>query len=381
MINPTFFPPDFIIAHFISRPNRFVVRILIDKKETGASLPNPGKLGELFIPGARLYVQRMSAEVKYSYRVIAVESLSGEVIMLDTHTNNRIAEYLINSAFIPSLKGYHVKKREVTVGHSRFDLLLENVSGELLYCEVKSCTLFGGRLAMFPDAITSRGKRHVEELGKMALSGIKTAVVFVIQSANIQYFSPDYHTDILFSETLYKYRKQIKIIPVRAGWNNRLELNVSEGEVPLLWDLYEKEGRSGGGFIIMLFNIPEEKNIPMDLMGNLQLSTGYYIYISYESEELKSRAEKYKRIRKKCRNFTDYLRRDSLLDMLWIIRTGSEKIDLINHSILQISHGMIQHDSSSRLYYFRENPRLMRDFQELLLDLKMRIPLIDILGE
>ena len=159
-----FFPDDFLKAILIFRPNRFVVRISVNGVECGASLPNPGKLGELFIPGAILYIQKMRAEVKYPFRVLAVESYSGEVIMLDTHTNNKIAEYLIDSSQVPSLKEYHVKRREVTVGHSRFDLLLENDKSELLYCEVKSCTLFGGSLAMFPDAVTSRGKRHVEEL-------------------------------------------------------------------------------------------------------------------------------------------------------------------------------------------------------------------------
>ena len=262
-----FFPEDFLKAKLISRPNRFVVNIELEGGGTGASLPNPGKLGELFIPGAILYVQKMRPEVKYPYRVIAVESFNGEVIMLDTHTNNKIAEFLIDSSQVPSLRDYHVKRREVTVGHSRFDLLLENDVGDLLYCEVKSCTLFGGSLAMFPDAVTSRGKRHVEELAQMSQSGIKTAVVFVIQSINIEAFLPDYHTDPEFSETLYQSRKDITIIPLLAGWNENLELITKEIEVPILWDLYEREGRSDRGAYIILFHMKHKTKINMEEYG------------------------------------------------------------------------------------------------------------------
>ncbi len=89
-----FFPSPVIEARFLSRPNRFVVNIEIDGVECGASLPNPGRLGELFIPKVKLFVEPMRAEVKYPYRVIAVESHSGEVIMLDTHTNNQVAQVL-----------------------------------------------------------------------------------------------------------------------------------------------------------------------------------------------------------------------------------------------------------------------------------------------
>jgi len=354
---------------------------MINEQEFGASLPNPGKLGELFIPGAVLYVQKMRREVKYPFRVIAVESFSGSVIMLDTHTNNRIAEYLIDSSLIPSLKGYTVKKREVTVGHSRFDLLLENCEKELLYCEIKSCTLFGGTLAMFPDAVTSRGKRHIEELSVMSDSGIKTAVVFVIQSLDIQFFSPDYHTDPDFSETLYKNRNKVKIIPIRAGWNEKMEIATAETEVPILWDLYKSEGVSDRGSYIMLFFIEQDQIIDMGDYGKRLFQAGYYAFVAYEDNDLKKRIERHKRRRKRCNNQRDFLRTNSKIDMIWPIRASENDCCRINRAVKKLADDVIENFDSlfcscdSHLHFFRENPRLKREFQEMILDFRMRYPM------
>ncbi len=376
-----FFPDKILKAILIDRPNRFVVNLSIKGRLFGASLPNPGKLGELFIPGSILYVQEMRSEVKYPYRVIGVESAAGEVIMLDTHTNNRIAEYLIATSQIPSLKEYRVKKREVAVGHSRFDLLLENSANELLYCEVKSCTLFGGRLAMFPDAVTARGKRHVEELAQMADSGVKTAVVFVIQSVNIQYFVPDYHTDPEFSETLYQSRDKIKIIPVTAGWNEQLELQQEYREVPILWDMYESEGNSDRGSYLMLFFLEEEETIDMGDFGKQNFKPGYYVYVSYEAQNLKKLIERHKRKRKNCLNQRDYLRNKAKLEMVWPVRSSIDDSCEINNTISEQSVSEVGNfDSlfcscSSHLHYFEDNPRLNRAFQEMILDYRMRYPL------
>ncbi|MDA3809039.1 MAG: DNA/RNA nuclease SfsA [Spirochaetaceae bacterium] len=367
-----FFSKDFIKAILLSRPNRFVVRLKIDGIEMGASLPNPGKLGELFIPGVTLYVVPMRDEVKYPYRVIAVESFQGEVVMLDTHTNNKVAEHLIDTSRIPSLKDYSVKRREVTVGKSRFDFLLENKVGELLYCEFKSCTLFCGSLAMFPDAVTSRGKRHVEELALMAEQGIKTAVVFIVQSNQIKYFLPDYHTDPEFSETLYKNRNIIKIIPVLAGWNEQLELIAGGIEIPILWKIYEKEGRLDCGSFIILFHVAQDLVIDMDELGFKTFQKGFYCYVGFENNELQKKIERTRRKRKISKNELDYLSNNSIIDTIWSIRS-SENLSCKIVSSLELLADKHVSGFDGVLNYFRDNPRLTREFQEMILDYKMRL--------
>jgi sugar fermentation stimulation protein A len=366
-----FFPEKFLQATLICRLNRFVVRIDIDGIEYGASLPNPGKLGELFIPGVTLFVVPMRKEVTYPYRVIAVKSYSGEVVMLDTHTNNKVAEFLVNSGKVPSLKGFHVKRREVAVGHSRFDLLLENDSQDLIYCEVKSCTLFGGSLAMFPDAVTSRGKRHVKELGEMSESGVETAVIFVIQSNSIEFFLPDFHTDPLFAETLYLNRNKIRIIPLLAGWNDHLGLEVSGKEVPILWNLYEKVGRKDRGAYLMLFFLAEQTLLKLNQGTDILLASGYYCYVGYEYSDLQKSLERYKRKRKKPLVSRDFLRNVCTIDMVWGIRGEKDITTSLSSSLEKISDKIVD-NFDGNLFFFKNNPRLTRKYQELLLDYRMR---------
>jgi DNA-binding sugar fermentation-stimulating protein len=84
------------------------------------------------------------------------------------------------------------------VGHSRFDFLLER-NGRPFYLEVKSCTLVGRSIAMFPDAVTARGRRHLEELADMGRRGTPCGVLFLIHwpravtsSHTLRLNSPDF---------------------------------------------------------------------------------------------------------------------------------------------------------------------------------------------
>ena len=139
-----------------------------DDRVLNAFLPNPGRLQELLLPGVRLHLveDRGNPLRKTSYTVVAVER-DGVPIMLHTHRTNQVARYLIEEGFIKALNAARIVKAEATVGRSRFDFLLEDVHGER-YLEVKSCTLVGKRVAMFPDAITERGARHLDELARLS---------------------------------------------------------------------------------------------------------------------------------------------------------------------------------------------------------------------
>jgi sugar fermentation stimulation protein A len=104
-------------ARFIARPNRFVVTADLDGRRVRAYLPNPGRLMEILFPGTRLWLEP-SAVPGRRLKLTCVAAELG---------------------------------REVRSGRRRFDFLLE-VDGEKMFLEVKSCTLLGGRAAMFPDA-------------------------------------------------------------------------------------------------------------------------------------------------------------------------------------------------------------------------------------
>jgi len=74
-------------------------------------------------------------------------------------------------------------------------------TGDPFVLEVKSCTLFGNSIAMFPDAVTVRGRRHIEELAALAVRGTAGGVVFLVHTPRVRYFLPDYHTDLTFART------------------------------------------------------------------------------------------------------------------------------------------------------------------------------------
>ena len=82
-----------------------------------------------------------------------------------------------------------------TVHHHVFDLLLTNDKGDEFLLEVKSCTLFSKTGAMFPDAITERGRKHLLHLKELQNEGYHTGVLFLVQWDRAQWFLPDYHTD------------------------------------------------------------------------------------------------------------------------------------------------------------------------------------------
>ncbi|MGM0444666.1 MAG: DNA/RNA nuclease SfsA, partial [Fibrobacterota bacterium] len=226
-------------ATFLSRPNRFVVRIRIAGTLCSASLPNPGKLQELFFPGTVLLVYSMvGRKSTYNWRVAAVISRRGETVMLDTQVTNRVAEYLLRNKMIPSLKEYDLVRREVTCGHSRFDFLLSR-GGQDYLLEVKSCTQFHGSTGLFPDAQTTRGARHVQELTALRKEGTETGVLFIVHSADIRRFTPDFHTDPAFSAVLSAALGSVDIICMGVSWDRNLQLHVAR-EVPLDMRAWEK---------------------------------------------------------------------------------------------------------------------------------------------
>jgi len=161
---------DTIQAHFLSRPNRFLIRCEWNGRILSAFLPNPGRLQELLLPGSMIHlVREESPDRKTHYTVVAVNR-DDHPIMLHTHRNNEVARTLLEKRRIPGLEKARVVRSEIRVGRSRFDFLLEE-GGKDVLLEVKSCTLVGARAAMFPDAVTERGARHLRELAILSEEG------------------------------------------------------------------------------------------------------------------------------------------------------------------------------------------------------------------
>lgn len=177
---------------FLSRPNRFIAQVLLDGNEETVHVKNTGRCKEILIPGTAVYLHRsVSPERKTKYDLIAAEKKTENGTMLiniDSQIPNLCAEeFLLNTEFFG--KGAKIR-REVKYGNSRFDLYAEN--GEMTaFIEVKGVTLENGLSALFPDAPTERGVKHINELISAAREGFGAYIFFVIQMKGIREFSPN----------------------------------------------------------------------------------------------------------------------------------------------------------------------------------------------
>ena len=193
-------------ARFISRPNRFlgIIEHGGDKKE--CFIPNPGRMKELLVPGTKIYIQhKKGVGRKTEYDLILVEHRN-TLVSIDSRLPNILTADAIKEQTIKPFRGYNIKKAEYTRGDSRLDFLLEGEKGRI-FVEVKSCTLVNGDVALFPDAPTKRGSKHLKNLENCLTEG-RAAMLIIVQRSDANVFSPNVVTDEVFAETLRRVSEQ-----------------------------------------------------------------------------------------------------------------------------------------------------------------------------
>jgi len=187
--------------------------------------------------------------------------------------------------------------------------------------EVKSCPLFSRRVAIFPDAVTVRGRRHIDELSRLSGSGIAGAILFLIQWPFSEFFMPEHHTDLEFSNTLCRAKEKIKIFPLSLSWNRDFSINLSQVRIlDIPWSIIEKEAKDRGSYLLLL-RLPEETTADVGSLGKVHFRSGYYIYIGSAKKNLSKRIERHKRLRKKLFWHIDHLREIADFHVALPIRT------------------------------------------------------------
>ncbi len=183
-------------ARFIDRPNRFIAHVELDGRVETVHVKNTGRCRELLVPEARVYLADAGEGTgrKTRYDLVAVEK-GTRLINMDSQAPNAAAlEWLKRGELFPA--GTEIKP-EFRHGASRFDFGL--CTPELVLLEVKGVTLEQDGTALFPDAPTERGTRHLRELA--AFSG-PAYVLFVIQMGGVDHFEPNAATDPAFAAAL-----------------------------------------------------------------------------------------------------------------------------------------------------------------------------------
>ncbi len=191
---------------FLSRPNRFIAMVSIDGEPVKAHVKNTGRLGELLVPGVRVYLQDHAASMgtrKLRYSLISVE-FQGSVVNIDSQAPNRIAEEALRSGslLLPGMKTLTRIRPETPFQGSRFDFFLEDEDGKEAFMEVKGCTLNDSGTAKFPDAPTQRGVKHVKELIAATRQGYSAYLLFVCTMKGVSSFEPNRERHPEFADTL-----------------------------------------------------------------------------------------------------------------------------------------------------------------------------------
>ncbi len=363
---------------FLDRPNRFTVRCRLNGRDTVAYLPNPGRLWELLLPGREIYLvrNRNNSNRHTDYTVVAVKR-EGVPVMLHTHLTNTVARWMIETGKIKEIEGYRVLRAEPAFGSSRFDFLLAKDSEELVL-EVKSCTLFHDGIAMFPDAVTQRGARHLRELASLRREGKRTGLLFVVHWPRADYFLPDYHTDLNFARTLYEHRDYLMVRAVGITWRDDLTLSEDVRELTIPWKVMEGYLKDSGCYILIL-RLDRPAEIQIGNLGRVDFRQGYYLYVGSAKKRLTSRLQRHSRKRKRLHWHIDYLREKARFHAALPIREPGQSECEISEALEKISNRAVKGFGSSdcgckgHLFAMHDNPLKQESFINLLLRLRTEI--------
>ena len=234
------FAAQLIPATLIRRYKRFLADVQL---ETGAEVTvhvaNPGAMTGLVASGSRVWLSRSpnaKRKLPLSWELVEVDLGSGlELVGVNTGHPNALVAEAIAAGLFPELAGYRTMRREVRYGrNSRIDFLLEDAARPSCYVEVKNVHLMRQRgLAEFPDCVTARGAKHLNELAAIAEAGARAVMLFLIQMGSSTRFSLARDIDPAYAAAYARARvKGVEAIAYRC----RVDCSCLEvaGPVPVL---------------------------------------------------------------------------------------------------------------------------------------------------
>ena len=183
------FENELISGLFVKRYKRFFVDVIIDKKIVTAHCPNTGSMQGLLIKNNKVWLTKSNdPKRKLKYTLQIIES-NGSKVGINTHLTNKIVLDALKNNKIKNFKAIEIKTEVKFGDNTRFDFLITE-SNSKKFIEVKNVTLSRtNKLAEFPDAVTSRGAKHIDELIKAKIKGYDVYLMFVIQREDCDQFS------------------------------------------------------------------------------------------------------------------------------------------------------------------------------------------------
>jgi len=355
---------------FLERPNRFIV---IADTPTGiirAHCPNPGRLIEILTPDRKLIFQKADNRSRKTPYSLVAAYYKDKIIPLSSVRANKAAAELVIPRLFPNADKVIP---EQTFGKSRFDFLIQE-GNQKTYLEVKSCTLVEEGRAMFPDAPTVRGARHVAELMEIEKKEQNTRgrVLFIITHEDAEVFTPNMHTDPYFAFVLKEALKKIKVDFVSIRCNSVGEASLVNLNVPVDMEPVKFAEKDSGIYMVVV-KISESKTISTGKLDFSKYKSGYYVYAGSAKVNLLKRIKRHRNRKKKTFHWhIDYLTAAADEIKTFGIYTDNFSECDIAKGLLDIggigipNFGSSDCSCPSHLYYFKENPVKNRAFLDLL---------------
>lgn len=225
------FHEESLQARFLRREKRFLVEVETREERFWVHCNNSGSMLGLMRPGAQVLISpaaRPGRKLKYTLEMIKCHNFW---VGVNTLVPNRLLKIAWKTGLIPDMAGYERFRQEAAIGSSRLDALLDGPKGRL-WIEAKNVTLVEDDIAYFPDAITLRGRKHLQELMDLARQGHRVACFCLIQRPDALCFAPADFIDPIFSDLFWKavatgveiWPYQAMVSPRGIGLGQRLPL-------------------------------------------------------------------------------------------------------------------------------------------------------------
>lgn len=201
------FKTALIPGTLIRRYKRFLARVeLADGARVTAHCPNSGSMLGAIEEGAPVFISPAIGDkrkTKFTWEMIRI---NGGWVGINTGLPNKLVALAAQRQALAVFRGVTAVRREVRLGQrSRIDLLVESAQGPM-YVEVKNVSLVRDRVAEFPDSVTTRGAKHLEELSRVVRGGGRAAMVYLVQRQDAEVFGPADSIDPTYAELYHQAR-------------------------------------------------------------------------------------------------------------------------------------------------------------------------------
>jgi len=196
--------PPLIKGTLIKRYQRFLADVVLENGDTvTAHCPNTGSMKDCCEPGRPVYLSvhdNPKRKLKYTWELI---QMPGSLVGVNTLMPNRLVKHAVLTGQVGELGGYATVRSEVKMSaHTRIDLMLLDARRGTCHVEIKNCTMVQDGVARFPDAVTARGLKHLQELGAQVDAGHRSVMFYFIQRMDADRFAPADDIDPAYGRAL-----------------------------------------------------------------------------------------------------------------------------------------------------------------------------------